>query len=176
MDVRDFGAYSDGVGVNSQSFLLTNQNHDGGDSNIHIEGGIWDGNNLNNPRGPDTPGSYTGALLNLINVANLSLQQLTVRDAKAYFIRMGEVNDFVVADIRFEAQILRPNQDGVHFGGYCEDGMIRDLIGVGKSTNDDLVALNADNGILRLQGKSDDLKWSDVSASENVSKIRGYSV
>lgn len=142
---------ADGAGVNSQTFLLTNQNHDEGNHNIHIEGGVWDGNNLNNPRGPDKPGSYTGALLNFINVENLSIQHLTVQDAEAYFIRLGEVNDFLVADIRFEAPNLRPNQDGVHIGGFSENGVIRNLVGVGSSTNDDLVALNADDALNRAQ-------------------------
>ncbi len=151
---------ADGAGVNSQSFLLTNHNHDGGDHDIYVEGGIWDGNNLNNPRGPDEPGSYTGALLNFINVAGLSIQQLTVRDAESYFIRLGETKNFVVADIRFEAPNLRDNQDGVHLGGYCEDGVIRDLVGIGESTNDDLVALNADDALQRAQNL--DLKCGPI--------------
>ena len=30
-------------------------------------------------------------------------------------------------DICLEAPHLRPNQDGVHLGGYCEDGVIRTI-------------------------------------------------
>ncbi len=152
--------FADGVGVNSQSFLLTNQNHDEGDSNIHIEGGIWDGNNINNPRGNDEPDNYTGALINFINVVDLSIQRLTVMDAEAYFIRLGQVKGFVISDIHFEAQNLRLNQDGVHLGGYCEDGIIRDLVGAGNSTNDDLVALNADDALNRVQNL--DLKCGPI--------------
>lgn len=143
--------FGDSAGIDSQSFLLTNQNHTRGDSHIHIEGGIWDGNNFNNLRGPDEFGSYTGALINFINVTDLSIQNLTVRDAEAYFIRLGEVRNFLVANIRFESPNLCPNQDGVHLGGYCENGTIRDLVGVGQATNDDLVALNADDALQRAQ-------------------------
>ncbi|KAA3654109.1 MAG: endopolygalacturonase [Chloroflexi bacterium] len=146
--------FADGAGVDSQSFLITNQNHDDGNYNIQVEGGIWDGNNLNNPRGPDEPGSYTGTLINFINVSDLSIKDLTVRDPECYFIRLGEVRNFVVANIRFEAPNLRHNQDGVHLGGYCEDGVIRDLVGVGEATNDDLVALNADDALQRTQNQN----------------------
>ena len=152
--------FADGAGVDSQSFLITNQNHHGdGDHNIHIEGGIWDGNNLNNPRGPDEPGSYSGTLINFINVSDLSIKDMTVRDPECYFIRLGEVRNFVVANIRFEAPNLRHNQDGVHLGGYCEDGVICDLVGVGEATNDDLVALNADDALQRTT-KSGFEVWS----------------
>lgn len=151
---------ADGAGVNSKTFLLTNKNHNEGDQSIHIEGGIWDGNNLNNPRGPDEPESYTGALINFINVNGLSFQQLTVRDAEAYFIRMGEVRNFRVAKIRFESLNMRPNQDGVHLGGYCENGVIHNLIGLNGSTNDDLVALNADDALQRAQNL--DLKCGPI--------------
>ena len=152
--------FGDGAGVDSQSFLLTSRDHAAGDKNIHIEGGIWDGNNLNNPRGPDEPGSYTGALFNFINVANLTIKGLTIRDADAYFIRLGEVRDFEIADIRFEAPNIRPNQDGVHLGGYCENGVIRNLVGIDGSTNDDLVALNADDALQRAQNL--DLKCGPI--------------
>jgi hypothetical protein len=69
--------FADGAGVNSQSFLITNKDHIDGNCNIHIEGGIWDGNTLNNPRGPDQPGSYTGAILNFNNVSGFSMKQMT---------------------------------------------------------------------------------------------------
>lgn len=36
----------DRVGLNNRCFLLTNKNIEKGDSNIIIEGGIWDGNNI----------------------------------------------------------------------------------------------------------------------------------
>ncbi len=143
--------FADGAGIDSQSFLLTNQNHTLGDCNIQIEGGIWDGNNLKNPRRPDEPGSYTGALFNFINVHSLTIKNLTVCDAEAYFICLGEVRDFKNMGNRFELGNLRPNQDGVHLGGYCENGVIRNLIGLDESTNDDLVALNADDALQRAQ-------------------------
>jgi len=156
--------FADGAGVDSESFLLTNQDHAGGDSKIHIEGGIWDGNNIHNPRGPDEPGSYTGALFNFINVFDLSINNLSVRDAEAYFIRLGEVSDFLVANIRFEALNLRPNQ------------------GVNGSTNDDLVALNADDALQRAQnldlkcGPIRNIRVENLKADSSHSFVRLLSV
>ena len=143
---------AEGAGVDESSFLLTNSNQEFGDVNIRIEGGIWDGNNPGNPRGPDAPNSYTGVVLNFMNVTGLSLRHLTVRDAESYFIRLGEVEDFEVEHIRFEAPHLRPNQDGVHVGGFCQSGVIRHLTAVGvHTTNDDMVALVADDALNRAQ-------------------------
>jgi len=39
------------------------------------------------------------------------------------FYRIGRA----LEDICLEAPHLRPNQDGVHLGGYCEDGVIRTI-------------------------------------------------
>ncbi|HOU15697.1 MAG TPA: glycosyl hydrolase family 28-related protein [Anaerolineae bacterium] len=143
---------ADGVGVDQHTFLLTNQRPERGDVDIRIEGGIWDGNNVHNPRGPDAPTSYTGVLLNFANVRGLTLRALTLRDPESYYIRMCQVQDFTVEDIRLEAPHLRPNQDGVHLGGYCEDGVIRNIHGIGPGVpNDDLVALSADDATHRAQ-------------------------
>jgi polygalacturonase len=59
---------ADGAGVDHGVHLITNKDPVAGNRNIHIEGGIWDGNNPSNPRGPDVPGSYTGVAINFINV------------------------------------------------------------------------------------------------------------
>lgn len=143
---------ADGAGLNAHSFLLANYDPEHGNENIHVEGGIWDGKNQVNPRGPNAPDSYTGVLMNFIKVSNLTLRHLTVRDAESYFIRLGEARDFTVEHIRFEAPHLRPNQNGVHLGGCCQDGLIRHLTAVGEgTTNDDLVALVADDALFRAQ-------------------------
>jgi hypothetical protein len=144
--------FADGAGVDENSFLLTNKNHEAGDQNIHIEGGIWDGNNPANKRGPDEPGSYTGVLINFSHVQGLTLRKMTLRDPESYFIRFGKVTHFLVEDITFQIRHLRPNQDGVHVSGYCEDGIIRHLRGLGPQTpNDDIAALLADDALHRAQ-------------------------
>lgn len=164
--------FADGAGKTNQDFLLTNADHLNGNENILVQGGIWDGNNPANPRGLDAPDSYTGVLMNFIHVKSLTVRKLTVRDAESYFIRIGEAYDFVVNDIRFESPHMRPNQDGVHLGGYCEKGFIFDLTGVGEATNDDLVALNADDALQRAQNL--DLKCGPIQHIR-ISRIKAES-
>lgn len=174
---------ADGAGRNTDSFLLANARSDGGDTNIWVEGGIWDGNNPGNPRGPDEPGSYTGAPLDFRSVNGLVLRGMTLRDAECYYIRIGEARNFLVEDIVFQAPHLRPNQDGVHLGGFCEDGVIRHLRADGPGcTNDDMVALNADDGMQRAQnlglrcGPIRRIRIEDVRAESCHSFVRLLSV
>jgi polygalacturonase len=174
---------ADGVGTDTDSFLLANARGNGGDRNIWVEGGIWDGNNPGNRRGPDVPGAYTGAPLDFRNVDGLVLRSLTIRDAECYYIRIGEARNFLVEDITFQAPNLRPNQDGVHLGGFCEDGVIRRLRADGPGcTNDDMVALNADDGMQRAQnlglrcGPIRRIRIEDVRAESCHSFVRLLSV
>ncbi|MEM6551204.1 MAG: glycosyl hydrolase family 28-related protein [Planctomycetota bacterium] len=140
-------AFADGSGQDESSFLITNAP---GAEDITITGGVWDGNNPGNPRGPDRPGAYSGCVLGFHQMRGLTLRSLTVRDPESFFIRLGEVTSFRIEDIQLEARHLRPNQDGVHLGGGCEDGEIRRIHGVGlKTPNDDMVALNADDALER---------------------------
>jgi hypothetical protein len=75
-----------------------------------------------------------------------------VHDAEAYNIRLTGVRDFVIEDIAFSSGHIRPNNDGIHLGGGCEDGVIRRISGIGRGvTGDDLVALNADDALRRTE-------------------------
>ena len=146
---------ADGAGRSEDVFLLTNSDHQSGNHNIIIEGGIWDGNNPANPRGPDEPGKYTGVMINFTNVEGLTLRALSLMDATSYFVRLGRVTDFLIEDISFEIKNLRPNQDGIHISGFCEDGIIRNLRGLGSRTpNDDMAALVADDALQRAQNRN----------------------
>ena len=139
---------ADGAGVDSDSFLLTNERDAVG---FTIEGGIWDGNNPGNPRGPEKPGSYTGTLINFFEAQNFRLRNMTLRDPEAFFVRLGHVSNFTIEGITFEAPHVRPNHDGIHLGGYCEDGVIRHLRAYGPSVpNDDVLAFNADDCVTRV--------------------------
>lgn len=175
---------ADGVGTGPDVFLLTNRSHDGGNENIEVRGGIWNGNNTENPRGPDEPTSYTGVLINFSNVTHLRLSDMTLRDPESYFIRLAQqVKHFRVEDIQFEAMSLRPNQDGVHLGGYCTNGVIRNLEGTGIATpNDDVVALNGDDANDRAQnlgktcGPISDIRVQNIRAADCHTFVRMLSV
>ena len=170
---------ADHAGVDAGTFLLTNRNHDSGNQEIRVEGGIWDGNNPGNPRGPDAPGSYTGVLINFSNVDGLTLRGLTLRDPESYFIRLGKVSRFLIEDLVFQIRHLRPNQDGVHVSGHCRDGIVRHLRGDRPLTpNDDMVALLADDALQRAQnlgaynGPIRNLRIEDLQADSCHSFIR----
>ncbi len=144
--------FGDGAGRDQDDFLITNDDHQTGNRNIRIEGGIWDGNNPGNPRGPDAPGSYSGVMMNFTNVDGLTLRAVSLLDAESYFVRLGKVSNFLIENIAFAIRHLRPNQDGIHVSGHCSDGVIRRLTGLGSRTpNDDMAALLADDALHRAQ-------------------------
>ncbi|MBN2307380.1 MAG: endopolygalacturonase [Candidatus Hydrogenedentes bacterium] len=142
---------ADGAGRTASDFLLANADYESGNSQVRVCGGVWDGNNENNARGPDgSRESYTGVALNFVHVSHLQLAGLTIRNPDSFSVRLGEIRHFTVDNIVFDHPVLRPNQDGVHVGGYCEDGTIRNLRALTPdSTNDDMVALNADDDVER---------------------------
>jgi len=143
---------ADGAGRNSGSFILTNNDHDTGNDHIEISGGIWDGNNEANKRGEDGDSDgYTGVAVNFVNVRHLRLADMTIRNPESFSIRLGEVGHFEIEDIRLDQTVSRPNQDGIHLGGFCQDGYIRGIYAVTADTpNDDMVALNADDNVERV--------------------------
>ena len=120
----------------------------GSDRNITVEGGVWDGNNVGQKRGPyrlpKTPGGGDiNQLTVFAGIANLTLRGMTLKDPDCYCIELTDIVGFTVEDIVFDCNDRTPNQDGLHIDGYARDGYLRNLRG---HTNDDLVALNSDEG------------------------------
>ncbi|HRE83460.1 MAG TPA: glycosyl hydrolase family 28-related protein [Opitutaceae bacterium] len=139
---------ADKAGTSVDVFLLSNRDSVKGNSHVIVDGGIWDGNNANNPRGdPATMPCYTGVGMHFNNVQGLVLRNLTIRNPETYAIRAIHLRDFRIEDIGFDFSVTRANQDGVHLNGFCEQGVIRNLTALSPfATNDDMVALNADDG------------------------------
>ena len=136
------------VGANCP--LLRNRGSEpgGSDRNITVEGGTWDGNNIGQKRGPfrlpKTPGGGDiNQLTVFAGVTNLKLRDMTLKDPDSYCIELTDVVGFSVENITFDCNDKTPNQDGLHIDGFARDGFIRNLRG---HTNDDLVALNSDEG------------------------------
>lgn len=136
-------------------FLLTNRSHGGGlDEHIAVRGGTWDGNNLTN-RKPEVlfdDSACSGAIMSFKNVADLTLSGLTLKDSGGYFTRFCRVNGFLIEDISFISTEYAPNNDGLHFNGFVENGVIRNIRALTpRTTSDDLVALNADDIVTRCE-------------------------
>jgi hypothetical protein len=144
---------ADGAARTPDDYLLTNA--DAENSDLTVEGGLWDGNNASNPRPKGLfDFGYTGAVFHFRGVTNLRLSDLQVQDAEAYFIRLTGTQSFHIEAIRFSSTRRRPNNDGVHIGGNCKNGFIRNIKGMNPGvTADDLIALNADDALDRTEVK-----------------------
>jgi hypothetical protein len=171
---------ADGAGVAWDSFLLTNADPAGGNHDIDVEGGVWDGNNAGNPRRREYHGrSYGGVVINVTNARRFVLRGLTVRNPESFSIRVGEAEDFVIEDVGFDQSRPRPNQDGVHVGGHSRRGVVRRLRVTSPSgTHDDMVALNADDDVERpfnvgmRCGPIGDILVSDLRADRAYTFVR----
>jgi hypothetical protein len=139
----------------ADAVMLTNDNPDGGNANISLIGGIWDMDNRAQSPNPlldhckpalYDPGRYIGVLMRLVNVRNLTIRGLTLRNPVTFGIVLARVENFTVEDITFDYPECNPiylNMDGVHIHGPSRFGRIANLKG---ATHDDMVALNADDG------------------------------
>lgn len=144
---------ADGAARSSSDYLLTNAGTETGDADILIEGGTWDGNNAGNPRKKGLfDEGYSGAMLHFQNVKGLRLENLHLHNAEAYYARFTQVRDFHVEGIGFSSDRVRNNNDGIHLGGFCENGVIRKIRSLDPGvTGDDMVALNADDALSRTE-------------------------
>ncbi|MGN0843873.1 MAG: glycosyl hydrolase family 28-related protein, partial [Kiritimatiellia bacterium] len=168
-------------------FLLTNANHQEGNEKIRIRGGIWDGNNQG-PCNTKTenlfdPNAWSGSVLNFYKVDGLTLRDITVANSVTYNIRLCRINHFDFRDIRFQSDRIAFNQDGLHFGGYCRNGRVRNVAAISKGqTNDDLIALNADDSLVRLEnldlecGPIENISFENISAEDCHTGVRFLSV
>lgn len=125
--------------------VITNSDKQNGNRNITISGGVFDGNNAFNHRENWKTGPCRGLLFDFINVDGLKLQNLTAKNSESYHFRLGFVCNFVIENVIFSDDLFTPCQDGIHVGGGCQNGVIRNIFAEKGSTNDDLVAFNADD-------------------------------
>ena len=168
-------------------FLLANANPAGGDSDISIEGGVWDGNNQGrlNKKDPDlfNTNAWSCATLNFRNVKRLRLVDMTLANSVTYNIRMCQLDGFEIRHIRFSSARKAYNQDGLHFNGEVRHGVVTDIRAISKGqTNDDLLALNADDSLSRLEnldmvcGPIEDIVFRDIYAEDCHTAVRLLSV
>lgn len=159
-------------------FLISNRDTVQGNENITIIGGVWDGNydGLNNNKPSDlfAPNAWSGAMINFQNVRNLHLQDMTVQNSVVYYVRMGGVDGFHIENICFRAKQRSFNQDGLHFHGGCRNGVVKNIVAYDNETNDDFIALNADDSVARLENR--DLYMGDIEniTFENISAENCY--
>lgn len=167
-------------------FLLSNRDTVNGNRNIAVYGGTWDGNfdgkNNNKPADLFDPDAWSGSTLNFVNVKNLTLSGLAMRNSVVYYIRMAKLDGFVIRDISFASERPAFNQDGLHFGGEVRHGLIEHITAEPGQTNDDMIAFNADDSMVRLEnhdlccGAIEDITVCGVYAENCYTGFRMLSV
>ena len=163
-------------------FLLTNDDTEKGNQNISITGGIWDGNNTGTGnKKPDIfdKNGYSGAVLNFCNVKGLHLSDMVVANSVTYNIRMAKIDGFTIENISFVSDNYGVNQDGLHFNGEVRHGKVKNIRALSYGqTNDDLIALNADDSMERVEnfgmvrGDIEDIDFEDLFAENCHTVIR----
>ena len=121
------------------------------ETNIEIEGGIWNYNNLNQYHNPIHTHDfaikgYMGICMFFFGVKNVTVKNLTFKDPVTYALMFDRASYFTVENVDFDFNYGNPlatNMDGVHLNGNCHYGTIKNLKG---ACYDDFVALNADEG------------------------------
>lgn len=119
---------------------------DNPDTDIAIEGGIWDAlyysSEINNgnvrllfDKENDIKGSF--AIMLFSNVKDLIIKNAVFTNSCSYAVQISNCDGFCVSDSIFENY----HKDGIHVNGNFKNGIIRNLSG--KNMGDDMVAMNA---------------------------------
>ena len=147
-----------GEKLTAGGFLVSNADVEDGNEDITIDGGTWDGGlgHEFNIKGPDLYAidSPSGACVNFVTVKDLKLLNMTIANPIAFYIRLCRVRGFEIRNIGFDSYRPGPNQDGIHFAGYCRNGLVENVRALVKGqTNDDMIAFNADDDTLRHENR-----------------------
>ncbi|MBQ8879996.1 MAG: hypothetical protein IJY69_04050 [Clostridia bacterium] len=167
-------------------FLLSNSDPLFGNENITIEGGIWDGCNTDPAhKKPDLfdKNGYSGAVINLVGVSGLKLSGMVVSNSVTYYIRMSKIENFIIEDIDFVSDNFGVNQDGLHFGGGVRRGRVKNIRALtAGQTNDDMIALNADDSVERVENLDiqrdaiEDISFENIYAENCYTIVRLLSI
>lgn len=120
----------------------------GVDHDITIEGLYLNGNQANQIH--TGTGIYAGEYTSgfrLFGVTNLKLKDISVYQAKTFGIWLCAIDGLEAENINFNQLMTGTpaNQDGLHINGPARRLRIKNVTG---NTNDDMIALNADDGAL----------------------------
>lgn len=170
----------------SDTVMITNDDHDQGNEDIALVGGIWDMDNRQQSPNPFPtmgqaalttaydPARFIGVLIRFNRVRNLTLQGLTLRDPTTFGAQLGNLYQFTVRDITFDYRHANPteiNMDGIHIHGNSRYGYVANLKGM---THDDLLALNADDGMVAKmsRGPIEDVVVDGLFAEDGWTAVR----
>lgn len=154
-----------GTWAAGQAGLLENLTQTGGgDADITIEGGIWDGNGPAQTR-VDTPFAPQAAF-RFTKVTGLTIKDLTIKDPVMFSLLVGDARDLTITGIRFSQVDNLSNGDGVHLSGPLKNFTVR---GISGKTGDDTVSVVTTDapgsGFIYTQGIVEGGLIEDVSAT-----------
>ena len=93
------------------------------------------------------------------------------------------VENFEIDNIDFVSDAFGKNQDGLHFGGGVRHGRVKNVRSLSKGqTNDDMIALNADDSVERVENLDlvrddiEDITFENIFAENCYTIIRILSV
>ena len=164
---------------------------DQSNTNIIIEGGIWDGNNRAQQRqripNEGCPGDnnedqpcdkqvyisniYTVFMIRLVHTTNLTVKNITFKDPTSYAIHIADAKHFTVDNVYLDYDLALLNMDGVHIQGPARFGKIH---GIHGNANDDHVALCA-NGTIRsavTRGAIEDITIDGIYCDNGYTGVR----
>lgn len=171
------------IHLNDRAFahMITNSDHVNGNTGITVTGGIWDGNNnaqtcdyhenIVPENGVYNPKQYLGVVMQFNNIKDLTLHDITIKDPESFGIQVGNLQRFLIENITFDYNMRKHNMDGVHIHGNSHQGVVRNLKG---ATNDDLLALNADDGWMfeMSRGTITDIEVDGIFAENGYTAVR----
>lgn len=149
----------------------------GVDSDITIEGLNIDGNQANQVHHL-TSGQYAGEYISgvrFFGVKNLTMKRTTISNARTFGIWLAAIDGLVFEGAYFNQYIggTPDNQDGLHINGPARNLFIRNLYGY---TNDDLLALNADDAPLGSNVTSGAITDVVVDGVSGIGALNGIRV
>ena len=89
---------------------------------------------------PDKPNPRTGCLILLINVREYQIKNLSCEQMRYWAINQICCRKGYISNIRFDAKLRHPNQDGINFRIGCSEVTVENITGY---TGDDTIALTA---------------------------------
>ena len=109
------------------------------------------------------------------DVYDITVRDVIIKDPESYAMQFRFADRFTVENITFDYNMAKPNMDGVHVNGPAKNGYIRNIKG---ATNDDLVALNCDDGYddgeksTKTKGDIENVKIDGLFAENGYTAVR----
>jgi hypothetical protein len=93
------------------------------------------------------------------------------------------LDGFEIRNIGFQSELIENNQDGLHFNGWVKNGLVENIRAITKGqTSDDMIALNADDSMKRLEntgmvcGPIENIVFRNIYAEDCHTAIRMLSI